>query len=185
MKSILLTPFLMLAACASVAPRKAAIVALAPPSPPVNVTGLRTGEQLREYRFGCYVDPGEPLVMHEGHPVYRVETSAGWNLRPGGGDAAPSRVTAAQPAVLANDAVVAEVNKQRAATRLITEQTTMLNQRIGEMTQAAARSQELGKQSLLLQRDITALRERMDSLEAQRPKPTAADRPQPRAEDKW
>jgi len=32
----------------------------------------------QEYRLGRYVDGHDPLVMHEGHPVYRVETSAHW-----------------------------------------------------------------------------------------------------------
>ena len=64
---------------------------------PVSSNGLRTGDQLREYRLGRYVDARDPLVMHEGHPVYRVETSARWDLRPNNGavtSAARRRATA-------------------------------------------------------------------------------------------
>lgn len=186
MKPLLVIPILMLAACASRTPKKAAVV-----SPQISraadASVLRTNEQLREYRFGRYVDPGDPLVIHEGHPIYRVETTAGWNLRPGSGRAPASRTIAAAPSVSANDAVVAEVNKQRAATRAFTEQTTTLNQRLGEMTQATAQTQELAKQNVALKRDLAAMRERLDSLDAQfRDRPRASKEQLPtRTEDKW
>lgn len=186
MKPLLLIPFLMLGACASRAPKKIA-VAVAPPGRTADAAELRTGEQLREYRFGRYVDPGDPLVMHEGHPIYRVEASAGWNLRPGSGRAPIPRVLNSAPIVSVNDAVVAEVNKQRAATRAFTEQTTKLNQRLGEMTQATAQTQELAKQNLALKRDLAAFRERLDAIDTQlreRPR-TSGDRPPVRTEDKW
>ncbi|MEP6669775.1 MAG: hypothetical protein ABJF10_11515 [Chthoniobacter sp.] len=186
MKPLVLIPVLMLSACTSHAPRKIISVAVAP-SRPVSAAALRTGEQLREYRFGRYVDPGDPLVMHDDHPVYRVETSAGWNLRPGNTSQPAQRESVAAPSVSANDAVVAEVNKQRAVTRAVTEQATTLNQRLGEMSKAAAQTQELATLGLALKRDMAALRERMDSFDTQlrERKPAAPDRPQPRAEDKW
>lgn len=187
MKPLLLIPILMLAACASRAPRKVIASPVAPPSRPASAAALRTGEQLREYRFGRYADPGDPLVMHEGHPIYRVETSAEWNLHPSNVNPPVERGSLIAPSVSANDAVVAEVNKQRAVTRAVTEQTTTLNQRLGEMSKAAAQTQELATQGLALKRDMAALRERMDSFDTQlrERKPAAADRPQPRAEDKW
>ncbi len=186
MKPLVLIPILMLSACASHTPRKITTVAVAP-SRPVKAAVVRTGEQLREYRFGRYVDPGDPMVMHDGHPVYRVETSAGWNLRPGNTSQSAAPASLAAPSVSATDAVVAEVNKQRAVTRAVTEQATTLNQRLGEMSKAAAQTQELATQGLALKRDMAALRERMDSFDTQlrERKPAAADRPQPRAEDKW
>src|ERR1700720_312819 len=138
-KQLLLIPVVFLAACASRAPRRVA-VAPAPAGQPVASDGLRTNEQLREYRLGRYVDARDPFVMHEGHPLYRVETSARWDLRPNNGAALPRRNTIQQPSVSANDAVVAEVNKQRAATRVFTEQTAALNQRLGELSQAAGKT---------------------------------------------
>ncbi len=176
----------MLTACASRTPKK-----IAAPSAQIgraaDASVLRTDEQLREYRFGRYVDPGDPLVMHEGHPVYRVETTPGWNLRPSTDRAPAARVSAAAPSVSTNDAVVAEVNKQRIATRAFTEQAATLNQRLGEMAQATAQTQEIAKQNVALKRDVAALRERLDSLDAQlreRPRnPTS--QPPARTEDKW
>ena len=187
MKQLLIVPILLFGACASHAPRKINVAPSAPPSRAASAAALRTGEQLREYRFGRYADPGDSRVMHEGHPVYRVEQTSEWNLRPGNATPPSARAAVSMPSVSANDAVVAEVNKQRAATRAVTEQTATLNQRLGEMAQAAGQSQELIKQTLAVKREMAALRERMDSFDTQlrERKPAPADRTQPRTEDKW
>jgi hypothetical protein len=187
MKQLLIIPFVLFGACASHGPRKIKVTPSTPPSRAPSAAVLRTGEQLREYRFGRYTDPGDSRVMHEGHPVYRVEQTSQWNLRPGNAATPSSRVAASPPSASTNDAVVAEVNKQRAATRAVTEQTATLNQRLGEMAQAAGHSQELIKQTLAFKREMTALRDRMDSFDAQLRErtPAAADRTPPRADDKW
>ena len=188
MKPILTIPALFLVACASHAPRKPApLLITAPRSRPADATTLRTTEQLREYRFGRYVDPGDPLAMHESHPVYRVETSAGWNLRPSSTTPPRSHAGSAAPSVSANDAVVAEVNKQRAATRAFTEQSTRLNEQLAAMTQATAKVEELARQNVALKREVVALRERLD---ASNPQPrdgklASPDQLTTSAEDKW
>ncbi len=186
MKSLLLIPIIMFSACASHSARKSIAVAVAPPSRAADAGALRTAEQLREYRFGRYVDPGDPLVMHEGHPIYRVEKTAGWNQRLGRTGVPPQRAASIVPSVSTNDAVVAEVNKQRAATRAITEQAGTLNQRLGEVAQAAAQSQELLKHTAAIKREMAALRERMDLFDTQlRERKSTPDRVQTRTEDKW
>jgi hypothetical protein len=43
---------------------------------------VRTPEQLKAYPVGRYEDPNDPDVMHEGHTVYRAETSPDWNTDP-------------------------------------------------------------------------------------------------------
>ncbi len=47
-----------------------------------DMESVRYGENLKTYSFGRYVDPNDGLVMHEAHTVYRVETTAKWNLHP-------------------------------------------------------------------------------------------------------
>ncbi|MGH9883522.1 MAG: hypothetical protein ACRD6N_19025, partial [Pyrinomonadaceae bacterium] len=122
----------------------------------VSADGLRVGDALKEYRFGRYVDARDPLVMHEGHPIYRVENSAHWDLRPNSKSASPPRDIVQTPSLSANDAVVAEVNKQRAATRAFTEQTTTLNLRLNQLGEAVAQTKEVAQQNLALKRDVTA-----------------------------
>ena len=36
---------------------------------------VRTPEQVKAYPVGRYEDPNDPDVMHEGHTIYRAETS--------------------------------------------------------------------------------------------------------------
>jgi hypothetical protein len=45
-------------------------------------SSVRTPEQLKAYPVGRYEDPDDPDVMHEGHTVYRAETSPQWDTDP-------------------------------------------------------------------------------------------------------
>ncbi len=186
MKQLLLLPLVLLAACATNAPKKITALPAVPAGRPVSADGLRSAEQLKQYRLGRYVDARDPLVMHEGHPVYRIETNARWDLRTGRGAAPRGQNTVQTPSASANDAVVAEVNKQRAATRAFTEQTAALNQKLSELGEAVGQTQEIAKQNLALKRDVAVLRENLNALDAQlRQRRSPASTPEPSPEDKW
>ncbi len=187
MKRLLLISIIFLTACASHS-RKANTTALPATAAghPVDSAALRTDEQLKEYRFGRYIDPRDPLAMHEGHPIYRVESMGRWNLRPQTGATVSPRQTAAATNTPTNDAIVAEVNKQRAATRAFTEQTAALNQKLGELSQAVEQTEEIAKQNLALKHDLADLREHLETVDAQlhEIKPLPSPQPSP-PEDKW
>ena len=168
MKLLRLLPLLILTACASHAPHKRNVVSVTEPiGQPANAAMLRTPEQLKEYRFGRYVDPGDTLVMHESHPVYRVETSAGWNLVPGNAAASPVHLSTAVPTATARDAVIAEINKQRASSRAFADEMAKLNQRLAAMAQMAASMSALAQQNLALRSEIATVRDRLDALDSQ------------------
>jgi uncharacterized lipoprotein YmbA len=186
MKQLLLIPLLLLTGCATNTSKKISALPAAPAGRPVSSNGLRSGDQLREYRLGRYVDARDPLVMHEGHPVYRVETSARWDLRSNSRASIPRHDAASSQSASANDAVVAEVNKQRAATRVFTEQTAALNQRLSELGEAVGQTQEIAKQNVELKRDVAALRQQLSALDTQlRGRKPPATSPSPSPEDKW
>ncbi len=186
MKQLLLLPFLLLAACTTGTPKKVTALRASPVGHPVSSNGLRTADQLQEYRLGRYVDARDPLVMHEGHPVYRVESTARWDLRPNNGASLPRRDLVSSQTASANDAVVAEVNKQRAATRAFTEQTAELNQKLGALGAAVGQTQEIAKQNVELKRDVAVLRQQLNALDPQlRDRRPAAISPSPSPEDKW
>jgi hypothetical protein len=186
MKRLLLIPIIFLTACASHSPKtNSAALPPAPVGEPVGSDTLRTDEQLKEYRFGRYVDRRDPLVMHEAHPTYRVESAAQWDLRPQTAPSISPRKTATAASSSTNDAVVAEVNKQRAATRAFTEQTSALNQKLTELSQAVGQTEEIAKQNLSLKKDVADLREHLDALAAQLNQSKTAPSPQPSREDKW
>ncbi len=187
MKRLLLIPIIFLTACASHSPkRNTTALAACAAGHPVDSAALRTDEQLKDYRFGRYVDPRDPLAMHEGHPIYRVESTASWDLRPQTGSTVSARQTAAATNTPTNDAIVAEANKQRAATRAFAEQTAALNQKLGELNQAVKQTEEIAKQNLALKHDLADLREHLDAVDAQlhETNPLSSSRPSP-PEDKW
>jgi hypothetical protein len=178
MKLLRLIPILLLTACASSTHgRKIAVSTIQPRGQLVSATTLRIPEQIKEYRFGRYVDPADPLVMYESHPVYRIETSATWNLNPGAATMPPLRIPLAASNTSSHDAIIAEVNKQRTATRDFTDEIVKLNQRLVEMSQAVAQTRDLAKQNLDLQSQIAAIRDRLDALDSQiqSNKPAAPD----------
>jgi hypothetical protein len=186
MKRLLLIPIIFLTACAPHSPKtNTTALRASAAGQRVDTAALRTDEQLKEYRFGRYVDPRDPLAMHEGHPIYRVESTARWDLQPQTAPSISPRKTVTASSSSTNDAVVAEVNKQRAATRAFTEQTAELNQKLTELSQAVGQTEEIAKQNLSLKKDVADLREHLDALDAQLNQSKTAPSPQPSPEDKW
>jgi hypothetical protein len=176
MKQLLLTlPVILLAACASRTPKKIVVVPAVTPSRSIDEASVRKPEEVSQYRFGRYVDPGSRLVMHEAHPVYRLERTAGWNLRPDGSSkSTPARANSPSASTPPEDAVVAEINKQKAATKAFTEQAATLNQRLSGLTEAVVQTKQMAEQQLLQQRDIAALKSRLNAVEKERAEKSAS-----------
>ena len=123
MKHLALIPLVLVASCAS---RPGPQLVVRPlPAPATEPLGdVRHAEVVRAYHVGRYVDPNHPLAMHERHPVYRVEVSAHWNLHPG--PLWPAATNLLNPPLDAafspppvNDAVIAEIGRQREATERV------------------------------------------------------------------
>jgi hypothetical protein len=136
---ILLIPLLILPACASKKP----VVARMPHSipgttlPSDDIESVRYGENLKAYPVGRYVDPNNGLVMHEAHTVYRVETTAKWNLHPNAAANLPAGpvvgvVDPARKESPVTAEVVAEVNRQKAATQSLIEQGARMNRALNQ-----------------------------------------------------
>lgn len=183
MKRLILIPFLILTACAHHAHRQT-VSQVAVTGHPVSATGLRNTEQLKEYRFGRYVDPGDVLTMHESHPVYRIETSAAWNLAPNSKAAVPAAHVTSLTPTSNRDAVLVELNKERAETRAFAEQTAALNLHLAAMSQAVAKTQDVAQQNMALTKELATVRDRLDSLDGQirdqRQPPPPVPSPRPR-----
>src|ERR1700677_1497936 len=85
MKIHYLFPALLLVGCASSTPPDSLNVGSGPlplKQQPSDTASVRTPEQLKAYPVGRYEDPNDPDVMHEGHTIYRAETSPEWNTDP-------------------------------------------------------------------------------------------------------
>ena len=84
MKLHYLLPALLLVGCASSNPPTVNVGAgpLPQKHDKPDTASVRTPERLKSYPVGRYEDPNDPDVMHEGHTVYRAETSPDWNTDP-------------------------------------------------------------------------------------------------------
>ena len=150
MKYLALLPLVLVASCAS-RPQ----VALRPTPPPAvePVEAVRYGEVVRAYHLGRYVDPNHPETMHEQHPVYRIEVSARWNLHPGAQNTAnllnPPPDAAYTPP-LTNDALVAEMNRQRETTARVMFEAAKLAQSYGELQSFLGEMKNVARNNALL-----------------------------------
>lgn len=163
----LILPAIALSACASRPPKKIVIVPAVESSHfiPSNAS-ICVPERIREYRFGRYVDPNDRFVMHEGHSVFRIERTNAWNLRPTGTGTTAATQSGQAPTAPLTDAALAEVNKQKAATKAFTEQAAGLNQRLAELAEGLNQTGKVATQNMLLQQSITTLQTRLDELES-------------------
>jgi hypothetical protein len=175
MKTIYLIPLLLLSACAS--NRTPRLLNMSRPVPGTTLPGdeiesVRYSENIKAYNVGRYVDPNNAFVMHERHVVYRVETTAKWNLHPN----APATV-ALGPAVQIIDParkegpttaeVIAEVNRQKAATQTVIDQGKRLNDSLMHISTALDASKQVAEQNRQLRTEIDLTKQRLDLLETE------------------
>ena len=175
MKTIYLIPLLLLSACAS--NRTPRLLNMSHPVlgttlPGDDIESVRYSENIKAYNVGRYVDPNNALVMHERHVVYRVETTAKWNLHPN----APATV-ALGPAVQIIDParkegpttaeVIAEVNRQKAATQTVIDQGKRLNDSLMHISSALDASKQVAEQNRQLRSEIDLTKQRLDLLETE------------------
>jgi hypothetical protein len=165
MKYLALIPLVLVASCAS-RPR---IVVRPLPLPIVEpIEAVRYGEVVRAYHVGRYVDPNHPETMQEQHPVYRVEVSARWNLHPGPENTAnllnpPPDAAFAPPPT--NDALVAEINRQREATARVMQEAGKLAQSYGELQGVFTEMKNVARTSAVLNQRFATNESRIVELE--------------------
>ena len=172
MKAYLFIPLVLLSACAS-KPKPHVTQMNSVPGrilPTEGIESVRYSENIKAYPVGRYIDPGSSLVMHERHTVYRVETTAKWNMHP----SAPVTVPLGPPVGLIDPArhnapvnaeVIAEVNRQKAATQALLDQGTKLDQTLSQLSGAFQVTKQLGEQNRQLRDELTTNQKRLDALE--------------------
>jgi hypothetical protein len=168
----ILIPLLFLPACATKKP----VVVRMPHSvpgttlPADDMESVRYGENLKAYPVGRYVDPNNGLVMHEAHTVYRVETTAKWNLHPNG----PANVPVGPVVGIVDPAhregpvtaeVAAEVNRQKAATQALIAQGARMNQALNQLSQSVSISKQVSEENAQLKTAVSTTQQRLEALE--------------------
>jgi len=165
MKACYLIPLLFLSAC-STTPK----LVLRPQQPQAtNADGIRYPEVLHAYHVGRYADPNDELIMHEQHVVYRVEENTRWDFHPSPPDGnlpeLPSRDAAFAPAPV-NDAILAEVNSQKAATTQIMMQARTLSAALAQFQAALQQAKTNLQETVRLRASVNEMQKRLDALAA-------------------
>jgi hypothetical protein len=132
----------------------------------------RYPEIVMGYHVARYVDPNQPLLLHESHTVYRVEGQAAWNLHsPPGSFVLPptarSLVNTAFAPPPMNDAIAAELNQQRTVTRTVTQEAQSLNGSLHEFATALSSTRNLIEQNRLLREQLARAEQRLDAVETE------------------
>lgn len=171
MKTYYFISLLFLTACTT-APK----LALRPQQPPANISAVRYPEIINAYHVGRYVDPGDDLVMHEQHVVYRVEENTRWDFHPGsvGGNfpVLPSHDASFAPAPI-NDAILAEVNSQRLATAQIMLEARTLSKALAQFQAALQQTKTNIQETARLRITVNDMQKRLDAIAAAPEQPPA------------
>ncbi len=118
--------------------------------------------------------------MHEGHDIYRVETTAKWNLHPNEPVTVPlgptvhvrDTVRAAAPT---SDELLVELNRQKEATKAVIQGGEIVSQKLGELAGSIRQTAQLAAENAQFKKDFITTKERLDALEEQlRAKPSMA-----------
>ena len=173
MKYLAFIPLVFIASCAS---HPKPQVALRPSPPPTfePVESVRYGDVIRAYHVGRYVDPNHPETMQEQHPVYRIEASARWNLHPG----SPSPANLLNPPPDAafslpptNDALQAEMNRQRDATERVMDEAARLGQFYAEFQKVVNEMKNVARNNALMNARLSNTEQRVTEFEKEIQKP--------------
>lgn len=161
MKYLALIPLLFVASCAS---RPQIVVRPAPPAAVEPIEAVRYAEVVRAYHIGRFVDPNYPETMHEQHPVYRIESSARWNLHPSPANTAnllnpPPNAAFAPPPT--NDALIAEMNQQREATARVMSEAARLSRSYEELQRIFAEMKNVARNNALIGARLTTTEQRI------------------------
>jgi hypothetical protein len=167
-------PLILLSACAS---HKPVVVQMPRSVPgtiltPGDMETVRYGENLKAYSFGRYIEPNDGLVMHEAHTVYRVETTAKWNLHPNAPVTVPGGpiigiIDPAHRDSPLTPEVVAEVDRQKAATMALIVQGQRMNQALNQLSKTLSITAQVSVENAQLKNEVTATGKRLEALEYQ------------------
>ena len=188
MKLALLIPFpFLLVACATKPVRLVETSTRAVPGTTLSSDGVesvRYAENIKAYPLGRYVDPNNSRIMHEGHSVYRVETTSKWNLHPNelvSMPLGPVHVRdSARTTAPIGDELVAQLNQQKEATKAMVQGGQAVSQKLGELAGKMQQTQEIAAQNAVLKQEVNTAKQRLDALEEElRKQQRTARAPQP------
>ncbi len=140
--------------------------------PSEGVQSVRYVENIKSYPLGRYVDPNNSRIMHEEHSIYRVETSPKWNLHPSDSVFVPHGPvvhvrSSAKISSPVGQELIAELNRQKEATKTVIQGGQTVSQKLGELTTSLQQTQQVAAQNAQLKQEVNTTKQRLDALEEQ------------------
>jgi hypothetical protein len=134
------------------------------------IESVRYAENIKTYPLGRYVDPNNSRIMHESHSIYRVETTPKWNLRPNAPVAVPLGPTvnvrdSARHSAAVGDELVAELNRQKEATKAVIQGGQVVSQKLGDLASSLQQTRQIAAQNAQLKQEVITAKQRLDALE--------------------
>ena len=138
--------------------------------PSDGIESVRYAENIKTYPLGRYVNPNNSRIMHESHSIYRVETTPKWNLRPNAPVAVPLGPTvhvrdSARYSAAVGDELVAELNRQKEATKAVIQGGQIVSQKLGDLASSLQQAQQIAAQNAQLKQEVITAKQRLDALE--------------------
>ena len=129
---------------------------------------LRYGEAVHTYHVGRLIDSVHPEIMHEAGAFHRLEQPARWNLHPGlshstSSTAPPMLPDPATTVLPVDDALVAEINRQKEITSAVLAQANRLNLTLEQLGSAMVAMQATARSQAELAARLRQLEEKLQS----------------------
>ncbi len=143
-------------------------VTVQPPTlPPDQRANVWLPDQVAPYAVGRYVDPRDPNVLHEAHTLYRREQTSGPNFTPPAALVLPpvGSPSASNTTVMLRDALTAELNEQRATSRVLVDQVQSVDQLLRSLNSRTQEFRDAVQESARLRAQLQAVSNRLDTIE--------------------
>jgi hypothetical protein len=162
--------------------------------PSFGLESVRYGENIKAYPVSRYIDPNDPSVMHEGHVLYRVESTAKWNLHPNLPVVIPMG-----PSVVVNNPsrrtqvlsqeLESELANQRARSTEMVQQNQRFTGMIKDLQTTMQQAQQRLQETQGVKTQLDQIRRQMDELKLEvddeKPKAPPSSSPPPAPKKGW
>ena len=137
-------------------------------------------DQVAPYHVGRYVDPRDPNLLHESHTLYRREQTSRPNLTPPAALVLPpaGSPSASNATVMLRDALTAELNEQRATSKVLVGQVQSVDQVLRNLSSRTQEFRDAVQESAHLRAQLQAVSNRFEAIEGRlRVEPASALNP--------
>jgi hypothetical protein len=179
---LLLLPALCLAACAGPQPTTATTATVEQGAPLPMADDAREPSHVHTYVVNDYIDPNNPRILHQGHPVDVVEQDEKWNLNSGDiseGNYGPV-ATASDPNAAPNPYSAefeTELAQQRDQYRQLAALGTQMTTEMGRLQDMAQKEADAVSENASIRNRLEDLQHEIDQLKPQPAPPVAPNSP--------